>query len=253
MCENFEKIWKNRLSPKKEDQIALYYCICILASRSKKLKKLIPYHDRKALIHGFYTDKILSAIEKGLIIIDKDMDNIKPTYIIQMMNFYVIDYIKHTAGGIDNRSEDKKRKYPIFVNIDHVDSDVDHVDSDVLVDHSYRSHDYISSETIKRAQKFINKLKHHNRLILINACYEQTSLRQLGNIYTIPSIHFRAAKLGIIHGRSYPIGTKNIEDYHKTTLIGRWIKEIYGSSVMPLTKETLIEIFKTLCKAASNR
>jgi len=212
MCKNFHEIWQKRLSKKEDDQIALYHCVICLANRAKNVT-LIPYDERESLVSDFYTYKIFNVIEKATF-----EKKINPSYIVQMMNNYIIDYLRKTTtetGPID----------PQF------NTSVDNLLDDATIHNDEEHLSNIPPFMIDHAKAFLETSKPWVKTIMIYHYHG-------GRLDGVKCTRYRCIQLGIKRQK-----TQCWQTYHKDTLIGKWLVLTYGRNILPLDKDFLRIIF----------
>ncbi|MBE8232133.1 MAG: hypothetical protein HAW67_00245 [Endozoicomonadaceae bacterium] len=209
MCENFTEIWQKRLSAKEEDQVALYHCVMQLAKRAKKMS-FVTADEKESMLHDFYVYKLLPATER----IDSNRI-IKCSFIVQMMNYYLIDQQRKWKKDIKLTQRDINTSMDEFTEPDN--------------------HLEISKTILDNSKYFLDSLdKRMLRLIIYHFHRDKKYLKG------IKSPNYSAIKLGIKRKKG-----QHINDYHKTTLIGQWLVKTYGRKILPLEESFLKNIFKS--------
>ena len=209
MCKNFNEIWQKRLSPKEEDQIALYHCVMHLAKCAKRMS-FITNDEKESILHDFYLYKLLPATER----IPSDKI-IKPSFIVQMMNNYLIDQQRKWKKDTKSTYRDINTSVDEFIAPDN--------------------HLEISATMLDNSRNFLNSLDNHMvRLIIYQFHREKKCLEG------IKSPRYSAIKLGIKRQKG-----QYINDYHQTTIIGKWLIKTYGKKILPLEEDFLKNIFKS--------
>jgi hypothetical protein len=209
MCENFNEIWQKRLSAKEEDQVALYHCVMHLAKRAKKMS-FVAIDEKESILHDFYVYKLLPAIER--IAADK---TIYPSYIVQMMNNYLIDQQYKWKNDIKLTQRDLNTSVDEFIASDN--------------------NEEIGKTMLDNSKRFLDSLDERMIRLIIYHFH-----RDKGYLKGIKSSNYSAIKLGIKRKKG-----QHIKDYHKTTLIGQWLVNTYGRKILPLEESFLKNIFKS--------
>ncbi len=209
MCENFDEIWQKRLSAKEEDQVALYHCVTQLAKRAKKMS-FVAAHEKESILHDFYVYKLLPATER----IGSNRI-IKCSFIVQMMNNYLIDQQRKWKNDIKLTQKDFNTSVDEFIAPDH--------------------HQEIRKTMLDNSKRFLDSLDERMiRLIIYHFHRDKKYLKG------IKSPSYSAIKLGIKRKKE-----QHVNDYHKTTLIGQWLVKTYGRKIIPLEESFLKNIFKS--------
>ena len=102
-------------------------------------------------------------------------------------------------------------------------------------------------QVLNECSSFLGHSEGWIQLLLANAAARDSiALSKFGSFHKISSVHYKAAHLGIINKRTYPAGSNNSYDYHKNTILGKWMTETFDASV-PLHPDFIEAIFKILC------
>lgn len=226
MSEHFSEIWKKRNSTNPDDQTALYLKIQSIFATSPSIFGL-NIKDRDDFFQDFYINKIFHALATGLAITSPSYDDMSSGQLIHMMKQYNINRYRKEKNKISS-DQDK----------------TEDVDDKPLIDSKTDVYQqYSLTELTDKAILFIVSSEAWvQALILKSARGDKLS----GNDYP------RRAKLGFSLKKSFHTGAKSINDYHKKTMIGRWIIATYGDGVLPISGSFLLEIIKSLHQAALN-
>lgn len=224
MSDNFSEIWKNRNSTEPKDQVALYLEIQSLFKGSS-IRVHLNLKDRDDFFQDFYIYKILHSLSAGLAISKPKYDDMYAGQLINMMKQYNISLYweeKNKISSSQNSTED--------------------VDEIPLTDSTLECYQQQSlNEMTDKAIDFIVSSEPWVLTIIVKSA---TGDRFSGNDYP------RRAKLGLTLKKSFHTGAVSLEDYHKNTIIGRWIIKTYSEDVLPFTKVFFAGILKSLHDAA---
>ena len=257
--EDFKKLWGERDSPHEIDQTNLYYSIIKIARNASNLKSFSA-EEQDILINDFYVDKILTAMQLGYAISRTSYNDINPPFIVLMMNQYVASFIRNEEKKVPlagASSPSKETTKAINISLDDMENNSDQYSCNKEIykgnieklSHQSDTENYETDRLIKNAIDFLESSEGWITLLITNQCSD-LPLNRLAAHYEIKSAHSKAAKLGLLHKGSHYQGTKSLEDYHHTTIIGRWIRKSYGDEAIPLTPDFLQIILKSLCDAA---
>jgi hypothetical protein len=187
--------------------------------------------DRDDFFQEFYINKIFHALSVGLAISTPSYDNMSAGQLIYMMRQYSISCYRKEKNKISSIKNDT----------DDTD-DTDDVDERPLTDPTVDLYQQQSlNEMTHKAIDFITSSESWVFVIILKSAKGD---KLSGNDYP------RRAKLGFTLKQFFHTGATSIEDYHKKTIIGRWIIKTYTQDVLPLTEIFLVDILKSLHDAA---
>lgn len=246
MSDGFTTLWNKRLSSNPENQAQLYLAIEAIAKHSK-CYFYYNEHNRGDFFQSFYEEKILKAIHNKKVITTPEYDDCDEGLIYKMLiNYHNDCYRKRQNEGLTPQNR-------IDINAFETPDTSDEKDFKPLsIEEKKQLFEPIETpfpfdDMVEEAIKFIYSFDHWVYLLILNRIEGKPQHLLPKNI---KSPHSKLAKLGLIAKGSHYSGATSHTDYHKTTLIGKWIAEVYGDEFTPVEDDFLIIVFKTLRRAA---
>lgn len=273
----FVQLWSRRDILNESEASLLYTLLVPVLSKSHLLNQAFSDERREEMIIGFIADKILIPVAEG-----RDTTNAwsrvtRSWHLLGWMNNYLRDYLKKrdhatlslenddTQFTIDQYTADRNQRdtltdtevaaswekgdgwSPDLLEASRFSGGNAEADDIVAILNTYK----LEPDTVcQECVAFIENNDAWVQLLLANAAAENTtSLDRFGASFQIKSVHYKAAKLGIISRKSYPAGSDNIRDYHQNTELGRWMANTFHLAT-PLQPELIHTLFKLLCTVA---
>ena len=275
----FVQLWAKRDILTESEANLLYTLLVPALSKSKLLNEAFRYDQREEMIADFIAYKIITPVAKG-----RDTthawDNVtRSWHLVGWLNRYLKSYLKnHKDDEATLSIEDDKIRFA--VERDWADQNLRDSLTDTEVAASWKEGNGWSPDLLKGCKFFgdraeleeinstlamydlkpdtvyrecVSFLKNNDswvQYLLANVAAPNTlALSRFGASFKIKSIHYQAAKLGIISRKSYPAGSDDIQDYHQNTLLGQWMAHTFGLAT-PLRPALIHTLFKLLCTVA---
>ena len=274
----FSQLWEKRdiLSPGEGD--LLYTLLVPVLKKSTELWRSVPKDQHMDLIHEFVLYKFLTPVTAG----HDDTpswDNVsRPWHLLGWMNRYVTDHLRKQSRrpvAIANKTTINKDSegdalFPTeFIDLNNPESELlatqevleKYWTPDFLTGAKYLGekdelakvtdvlceYELSPEQVLNECSSFLGHSEDWIQLLLSNAAARDSiALSKFGSFHKISSVHYKAARLGIINKRTYPAGSENSYEYHKNTILGQWMIEAFGVSA-PLRPDFIETIFKILC------